>query len=167
MWKNGEPISSRGRASTIPLTSPIFPVDSHLLPNSEQKPRHFARFSMKRKYFLLTVMKVFFKNQIIDEHINQLESLLTKTASASFSIFRAKTLSDSLKYDVGAGEVVQWVQPFHTNVRNWDQILTTYQCYSSGYLPSHCFFSKMSGGDMRIPRSSQGQLACCVQNSNR
>lgn len=86
--KMAEPISSRGRARTIPLISPIFPIYSHLLPNSE--PRHFARFSMKRKHFLLTLMKVFFKNQIIDEHINQLESLLTTIAPASSSIFRAK-----------------------------------------------------------------------------
>lgn len=70
MQKNADPISSRGRARTIPLTSPIFPNDSHLLPNPEQKPRHLARFSMKRKHFLLTIIKVFFKNQIIDEHIN-------------------------------------------------------------------------------------------------
>lgn len=66
---------------------PIFQTDSHLLPNTEQKPRYCARFSMKKKHFLLVIMinawyKYFLKNQIIDAHINQFESILTKAVVA-------------------------------------------------------------------------------------
>lgn len=55
---------------------------------------------MKKNHFLLTIIEVFLKNQIIDEHINQFESLLTKAAAATSYKPRTEIGGDSLKYDM-------------------------------------------------------------------